>query len=194
MIRNGSTSGVAMVNMNVKYYLIVKSKFYLIAIETIECSNKIKAKDFVCKEPPIVEFKNTKTICANTSVLYKIGFTINKSTPKNDFIPYYDVCYNEKDCSVNYTNHQLLGGSFNKYGMVPRVEKAFTSFSCKIPYYDLYTQENQRKNPRIKWSKDKYLQRGHLFPDRDAPVYTWKLATYLYGNCAPEWNVGYICF
>lgn len=90
-----------------------------------------------------------------------------------------------------YTNHQLLGGSFNKYGKVPRVEKEFTSFSCKINYHDLYTQENQRNNPRIKLTKDKYLQRGHLFPDRDAPVYTWKLATYLYGNCAPEWSVGF---
>lgn len=82
-----------------------------------------------------------------------------------------------------------MGDAFNNASKVKRAEKKFKPFACKKIQTDkLFKKASQEVNPdTINW----YCQRGHLFPDQDAPVFSWKEATYSFGNWAPQSNVSF---
>nr|AAR18449.1 putative salivary endonuclease [Culex quinquefasciatus] len=149
-------------------------------LKTLTCSpSSINAKRFDCAKPPDVTERDLNRECnGKSSKTFQMGFRASGGL----FVPYYELCYLMDTCSVSHVKHRLLGASFG--GVSGTREKSFQSFVCPgLRYNTHYTQASQKQpDPRF------YFQRGHLFPDRDAPVFAWKLATYSYGNCVPQWN------
>ena len=151
----------------------------------------VKFKDLKCVKQNIAVIEKTDSIpnykCDDTK--YKIGFKV-----KSTFIPLYYVCYNLTECSPVYTVHKLTNSKRLSGTNLNQNFREYTADSDKqvmkpcSGFDNAYTKQNTTILNKLKDVGKNRFQRGHLVPAADEIFMSWKKATYLYANTAPQWT------
>ncbi|XP_055603857.1 uncharacterized protein LOC129752088 [Uranotaenia lowii] len=153
------------------------------ALTERKCDENFKKSYFACPEAIEIVPRKKEELSNHDRAHYDLGFEVD-----DRFLPYYEIFYDLSTCSVIWTKHELLGSAFDQTAKLRRAETDFRSFPCPdVEFSTAYTQLKQSEQPHLGTNESFYYQKGHLTPDHDAPYYWWKLATFSYGNVAPEW-------
>ncbi|XP_055625705.1 uncharacterized protein LOC129768235 [Toxorhynchites rutilus septentrionalis] len=156
---------------------------------------KYQFRQLECVSPVTSSIQSLKTSCGGgLGTLFNIGFEV-KGLP---FVKYFQSCYNVKDASAIYTEHEIFGRSIALAQRSGDHSFKTGGIASKVRFSEEYLQVSQRERlekllgsttEANKYMSSTFLAKGHLTPDRDALLDTWATATYFYINAAPEWQV-----
>ncbi|GJQ74163.1 hypothetical protein Trydic_g19078 [Trypoxylus dichotomus] len=147
-----------------------------------------------CRRPVRASVIHTDEICAN-GYIANIGYFI-----EDQFLKLIEVCYDIDQGQVVYTKHVLLTSelkkfngtyhkpSFNTKGLSPDNKSVSLVYHIEAQKVKLSSLLQSSILTSEYISNQTYLTKGHLAPDGDFALISWKYATFFFLNACPQWN------
>ncbi|XP_065213215.1 uncharacterized protein LOC135840542 [Planococcus citri] len=172
-------------------------------LQTDDGRQIIKGTDqFSCKDEITPLIENTGRSCGENSqsTIFNIEY-LAESLDKT--FKMLTICHDVVNMNTIYSTNTIKGKSVDaRQKNVPR-PAGFMEGNLKILYNggspnEFYLKKNQIERFKKIFQTEnvssyvdlyyKYLSRGHLTPDADEALSSWKVATYMYINVAPQWQ------
>ncbi|KAF6197960.1 hypothetical protein GE061_007703 [Apolygus lucorum] len=171
-------------------YFVVNGKEH--KSDSIKCSERVQPYEY-----------NTKESCSGDGTILKLGYLVN-----NKIADLITTCHRIADGTTYWSRHILNGGALPERGNGGKRpdEEGRPQFSFRnkdlfrgFPPYKYYKQANElnalaqaigssEAREIFDEKKDKFFSKGHLSPNADFLLETWRDVTFLFVNVQPQWQ------